>query len=154
MHYWLMKSEPGTYSIDDLAEEGVGGWDGVRNYQARNFLRQMQTGDQVLFYHSNSRPSGVAGLAEVVRGHYPDASALDPESSQFDARSTRDNNRWSMVDVRFVKKAKRIIPLQELKRTPGLEGMVLFRNSRLSVQPLTPEEWRVIMDLKDVWQSC
>lgn len=151
MNYWLMKSEPGSYSIHDLERDKVTGWDGVRNYQARNFMRAMKNGEQVLYYHSNSKPSGVVGLAEIVREHYPDTTALDPGSNYFDARSTAENNRWSSVDISFKKKAKRIIALDELKGLPGLRNMVLLNNSRLSVQPVTLLEWKIITTIKDAW---
>jgi len=113
MNYWLMKSEPNEYSIDDLAAEAKGyeHWDGVRNYQARNFMRQMKVGDQVFFYHSNTKVPGIVGIAEVVREAYPDHTQFDPENSHYDPKSKPENPRWDMVDIKFVRKLDRIIPL-------------------------------------------
>ena len=135
--YWLMKSEPGTYSIDDLEADGTTHWDGVRNYQARNFMRdEMKVGDRVLFYHSNASPPGVAGVAEVVREGYPDHTAQDPDSHYYDEKATEDDPRWYMVDIRFVRKLPRLLPLTELKDDPALDSMVVTGRSRLSVQPV------------------
>ncbi|MCR9191551.1 MAG: EVE domain-containing protein [Gammaproteobacteria bacterium] len=151
MNYWLMKSEPSCFSLDDLqrAPNQTTSWDGVRNYQARNFMRdQMQLGDQVFFYHSNCQPPGIAGIAEVVRTAYPDHTALDPESDHPDPKSTVDNPRWFMVDVRFQKKFDHVISLDELKKQPQLEGMQLLqKGNRLSVLPVKAEEWHVICGL-------
>ncbi len=134
---WLMKSEPDVFSIDDLAKQGVSGWEGVRNYQARNFMRAMQVGDLVLFYHSNAKPPGVVGLAEVVRTAYPDPFQFDPKSEYYDPKSPADAPRWSSVDVRFVEKFPRLVSLDELKAEPALEGMLVTqKGSRLSVQPV------------------
>jgi predicted RNA-binding protein with PUA-like domain len=145
--FWLMKSEPSCYSIDDLRRQRVGHWDGVRNYQARNFMRSMRVGDAVLFYHSNAEPSGVAGLAEVCREAYPDHTAWDPASEHPDPASTPGNPRWYMVDVRHVATFARLIALDELRRIPELSGMVLFQCSRLSVQPVSAEHYAVIARL-------
>lgn len=146
--YWLFKSEPETYSIEDLERDGRTHWDGVRNYQARNFLRDVVApGDLVLFYHSSADPTGVAGVARVVRGGYPDPSALDPKSRYYDEKATPEDPRWYMVDVEFVERFPRIVTLQELKRTPGLEDMLVTRNSRLSVQPVTREEFEIVRRL-------
>jgi len=151
MNYWLMKSEPSCFSLDDLqrAPNQTTSWDGVRNYQARNFMRdQMQVGDQVFFYHSNCQPPGIAGIAEVVRTAYPDHTAFDPESDHPDPKSTVDNPRWFMVDVRFRKKFDHVISLDELKKQPQLEGMQLLKKgNRLSVLPVKREEWQVICGL-------
>lgn len=134
---WLMKSEPDVYSIDDLARDRVSPWEGVRNYQARNFMRSMSVGDRVLFYHSNAKPPGVVGLAEIVREAYPDPFQFDPKSDYFDPKSKREDPRWSCVDVGIVEKFPRLVPLEELKAAPALEGMeVTRRGSRLSVQPV------------------
>lgn len=143
---WLFKSEPGCYSIDDLQRDGTTHWDGVRNYQARNMLRDdIRRGDKVLFYHSSTKPPGIAGLAEVVRAGYPDHTARDPESEHFDPRATEENPIWYMVDVDFVDKLPELIPLPDLKQEPGLENMMVTqRGSRLSIQPVTPDEWKVI----------
>jgi predicted RNA-binding protein with PUA-like domain len=145
--YWLMKSEPDAFGIETLRKQGVGSWDGVRNYQARNYMRAMAVGDQVLFYHSNAKPSGVAGLAEVVRTAYPDHTSWDPKSDHFDAGSTPENPRWSMVDVRYVATFPRLLALDELRDIPQLAGMLLFQRSRLSVQPVSPEHFAFIVRL-------
>ena len=136
--YWLMKSEPDVYSIDDLARDGTTSWSGVRNYQARNFMRDdMKIGDLVLFYHSNAEPPGVAGIAKVVRTAHPDLTALDPRSPYHDLKATPENPIWQMVDVGFVAAFKRIVSLDELRADPALAGMlVIKRGMRLSVQPV------------------
>ncbi len=151
MNYWLMKSEPNEYSIDDLATEAKGyeHWDGVRNYQARNFMRQMKVGDKVFFYHSNTKVPGIVGIAEVVREAYPDHTQFDPENSHYDPKSKPENPRWDMVDIKFVRTLDRIIPLTELKSRPELMDMPLVRKgNRLSVMPVTPEQWDFILSLE------
>lgn len=147
--YWLMKSEPDVYSIDDLQDEGTTYWEGVRNYQARNFMRDdMKQGDLVLFYHSNAKPPGVAGIARVVRETYPDHFSWDPSSHYFDPKSSPDNPRWVMVDVEFVEKFNDLVSLQELKEHPDLEGlMVTKRGVRLSVQPVEKTHFDRIVEL-------
>lgn len=149
-HYWLVKSEPGCYSIDTLENEPnqITSWDGVRNYQARNFMRDgMKLGDKVLFYHSVTNPS-VVGVCEVVRESYPDHTAWDPEDDHFDPKSTVENPRWFMVDVKFVEKFPRALTLKELRQTPGLEGMELLKKgSRLSVMPVDKNEFDIICNL-------
>lgn len=146
--YWLMKTEPDVYSIDDLERDGTTFWDGVRNYQARNFMRdEMRPGDGVLFYHSNADPPGVAGLAEVVRPGYPDPTARDPASDYYDPKATDADPRWYMVDIRFVEKFPALVPLAVLRDTPGLEAMLVNRKSRLSVQPVTPAEFEIVARL-------
>lgn len=145
--HWLMKSEPDVFSIDDLEKKGVAGWDGVRNYQARNFMKDMRVGDQVLFYHSNAAPPGVAGLAEVARTAYPDPSQFDPKSGHHDPRAAPDKPVWFQVDVRFSKKLPRFLSLDELRGVPALAAMPLFHRSRLSVMPVTPEQYRTIVAL-------
>ena len=150
--YWLMKSEPNAYSFSDLMnEEGSKAeWDGVRNYQARNTMRDdMKVGDGVIFYHSNAKPPGAVGTAEVVREGYPDFTAWDPDSEHPDPKSTPDNPIWYMVDIKAVDEFKRLVPLREIKATPGLEEMPLVKNSRLSVQPVTKPEWDIILALGD-----
>lgn len=143
--HWLLKTEPEAFSIDDLERMGVSPWDGVRNYQARNNLQSMKLGERAFFYHSSTDPAGIAGVCEVVRESYPDHSAWNPESKYFDARSTPERPLWFMPDVRFVEKFPRIITLAELRAMPELEGMVLLRKGmRLSVQPVTDEEWAII----------
>lgn len=148
MNYWLVKSEPSAFSIDDLARAPgrTTCWDGVRNYQARNFMRAMKRGDKVLFYHSNAEPPAVAGIAEVVREAYPDQTAFDPKDSHYDSRSDPSAPIWYMVDIRFVQKFQSPIALDALRRVPGLKGMELLRRgSRLSVQPVRPDAWRRIL---------
>ena len=142
---WLMKSEPEVFSIDALAEKGVAGWDGVRNYQARNFMKDMRVGDKVLFYHSNAFPPGVAGLAEVAKTAYPDPTQFDPKDGHYDPKATPGKPVWFQVDVRFVKKFPRLLSLDELRGIPAIADMDLFRRSRLSVQPVTAAQWNTIV---------
>ena len=139
--YWLMKSEPDTYSIDDLARDGRTHWDGVRNYKARNNMRAMKLGDEVLFYHSNASPPGVVGIARVCREAYPDPAQFDEKSKYHDAKSTRDEPRWDMVDVEFVAKAKDVVGLPEIKAEKALADMELVRYGRLSVQSVKQAEF-------------
>lgn len=150
MRYWLMKTEPGCFSIDDLmtAPQKQTFWDGVRNYQARNFMRDgMEIGDQVLFYHSVTSPS-VVGVAKVVKEAYPDHSAWDPQNKHYDPRSTPDKPLWFMVDIQFVEKFAQPLPLSILRGIKGLESMELLRKgSRLSVMPVTEEEFAIILSL-------
>ena len=152
MRYWLMKSEPDEFSIDDLvrAKNQTTPWFGVRSYQARNFMRDdMQLGDRVFFYHSSCPEPGVAGIAEVSRLVYPDASQFDPKSPYYDAKSTRDAPRWLNVDVKLVRKTK-LVPLAQLRETPGLEDMVILRRgNRLSITPVTSAQWRIVEKLAD-----
>ena len=147
MRYWLMKSEPSEFSIDDLAREPEKStsWIGVRNYQARNFMRdQMQLGDLVLFYHSTCAVPGIAGIAEVSKLAYPDETQFDRKSDYFDPKATRDNPRWVHVDVKLVKKT-RLVPLSELRGYPKLAKMQLLqRGNRLSITPVDPAEWKFI----------
>lgn len=154
MAYWLMKSEPDEFGIEDLyrSPQQTAPWDGVRNYQARNMLRdQMQEGDLVLFYHSSCKPPGVAGMARVVRAGYPDSSAWDPESPYFDPKSTPDNPRWYRVDVQWCSTFPRLVPLDRLREVPALAGMPLLqKGNRLSVMPVTEEEWQTILGLAGV----
>jgi predicted RNA-binding protein with PUA-like domain len=150
--YWLVKSEPETFSIDDLARapRQTTCWDGVRNYQARNYMREMAAGDHVLFYHSNADPPAVVGSAEVVKTAYPDDSQFDKRSDHYDAGSRKDAPRWDMVDLRYREKFPTGLPLDRLRQEPKLKGMVLLRKgSRLSVQPVSETEWNVITDLAD-----
>lgn len=143
--FWLLKSEPGTYSILDLERDGATGWEGVRNYQARNLMRdEMQPGDGVLFYHSNADPPGVAGLARVSRAGYPDLTAQDPGSKYFDPKADAEDPRWFQVEITFEQRFGELISLSTLRTTPGLEGMPLLNRSRLSVQPVSEEEWKII----------
>jgi len=147
--YWLMKVEPSAYSIDDLARDGSTSWEGVRNYQARNFIRdEMQVGDGVLFYASNADPSGVTGLAEIARAAYPDAYAWKKGHTYFDAASTPEKPLWYSVDIRFVERFPRVVSLDTLKSTPGLEDMVVTKKgSRLSIQPVTKREFDIVTKL-------
>lgn len=149
---WLVKSEPAAFSVDDLARapRQTTCWDGVRNYQARNFLREMRVGDQVLFYHSNADPPAVAGVARVVKEAYPDPTAFDPQDRHFDPKSHADVPTWYMVDIRLVRKFHRPLGLDELRKVRGLAGMELLRTgSRLSVQPVSAAHWAVILKLAD-----
>ena len=141
-----MKSEPEVFSIEDLRAAESEPWDGIRNYQARNFMRDdMQVGDPVLFYHSNAKPPGIAGIAEVCRSAYPDPTAWDPQSPTFDPRSTPENPVWCMVDLRFVDAFEDLIPLDALRADPRLEGMLVTRKGqRLSIQPVAPAHFRHI----------
>jgi predicted RNA-binding protein with PUA-like domain len=150
MAYWLMKSEPEECSIDDLVRLGRVPWTGVRNYQARNFMRDdMRVGDGVLFYHSSCPEPGVAGLAEVACAAYPDATQFDPKSKYFDPKATRDTPRWLHVDVKLVRKT-RLLPLAEMRRLPALEGMrLLQRGNRLSITPVSAAEWRAVVKAID-----
>jgi len=152
MNYWLLKSEPEVYGIDDLsAEPGQRDhWDGVRNYQARNMMRDdMKVGDQAFFYHSRCKQPGVVGIVEIVREGYPDPSAFDPNAGYYDPKSDPDNPRWFMVDVKFVRKLARPVTLTEIKAHPELEEMLLVRRGqRLSIMPVTSKQWQVILDLE------
>ncbi len=147
--YWLVKSEAESYSIDDLERDGSTGWTGVRNYQARNFMRDdMCVGDEVLYYHSGGTEPGIVGLAQVSRAAYPDPTQFEEGSEYFDAKSDRDEPRWVMVDIAFTRKAKRLLTLKELKAIVELKGMPLLqRGQRLSVQPVSAEHFRLIKKL-------
>ena len=154
MAYWLMKSEPDAFGIDDLAARPgqTEPWDGVRNYQARNMMRdEMRPGDQVFFYHSNCKEPGIVGIAEVAREAYPDHTAFDPNAKYHDPKSDPDNPRWFMVDVRYVRHLKRTITLTELKEHAdgALAGLPLVRRgNRLSIMPVSPEQWEFILGLE------
>tara|TARA_R100000027_G_scaffold65118_1_gene59283 strand:- start:1476 stop:1952 length:477 start_codon:yes stop_codon:yes gene_type:complete len=150
-NYWLMKSEPDAFSIEDL--ERLNGksepWDGIRNYQARNFMRdEFKIGDQILFYHSNCSPPGVVGLAEVASDPYPDETAFDPKSKYFDPKSKRDSPRWILVDVRFVAKFPRTVTLAEMRETESLGEMrILQKGNRLSITPVSERDYEKIVEL-------
>ena len=149
MERWLMKTEPDTFSIDDLRARKVEPWNGVRNYQARNFICTMQRGDAVMIYHSSCAVPGVAGLAKVASAPYPDPGQFDPKDDYFDAGSDRGNPRWMLVDVRFVRKLKRVITLDEIKALRGLGDFALTRRgNRLSVLPVTEKQWNAILGLE------
>ena len=149
MQYWLMKSEPDVFGIDDLKKVNVEPWDGVRNYQARNMMRdQMKKGDKVFFYHSNCKVPGIVGMMKIVKEGYPDHTAQNPEGKYYDPKSTDENPRWYMVDVGFVKKFKRTISLEELKQQDALKNMALVRKgNRLSIMPVSEQEWEVILSM-------
>lgn len=144
---WLMKSEPGAYSIDDLERDGTTCWDGVRNYQARNLMREMKEGDAVLFYHSNANPPGVVGIARVCREAYPDPTSWDPNGRYFDPKSSPETPRWWMVDIAFVEKLPRVVPLSEMKADPALDEMLVTGKSRLSVQPVEQHHFDRVVGL-------
>ena len=150
MAYWLMKSEPGAYSIDDLERDKREHWDGIRNYQARNMMRDdMHIGDDVFFYHSNCKEPGIVGIAKVASEPYPDPTQFDPESKYHDPKSSEVNPRWILVDVEFVRKLERTITLSELKTRPELEEMILLRKgNRLSIMPVSKEHWNRILNLE------
>ncbi len=149
--HWLVKSEPESFSIDDLKRKRQEPWDGVRNYQARNFMRDgMRPGDQVFFYHSNCAVPGIVGIAEVATDAYPDPSQFDPHSKYFDSASSRGEPRWILVDMLFVRKLGRIISLDEMRTQNALADMMLLRKgNRLSVLPVEPAHWRAILALED-----
>jgi len=153
--YWLMKCEPAAYTIADLKRDGTTSWEGVRNYQARNFMRdEMQAGDAVLFYASNADPSGVTGLARIARAGYPDRFSWKKGHTYFDAASTRDKPIWYMVDIAFVREFAGTVPLETLKQTAGLEHMMVTRKgSRLSVQPVTKAEYDIVVRLGSTLKS-
>jgi len=152
MNYWLMKSEPDVFGIDDLekAARKTDAWDGVRNYQARNMMRdEMKKGDLAFLYHSNCKDPGIAGIMKIVRDGYPDFTAFDPGKKYFDPKSDPDNPRWYMVDVRYERKLERVITLAELKDCPELEAFTLLRRgNRLSVMPVTEPQWNFILTLE------
>jgi predicted RNA-binding protein with PUA-like domain len=149
MRYWLMKTEPDEFSIDDLSKKKVEPWTGVRNYQARNFMREMKPGDGVLFYHSSCEVPGVAGIAEVATDAHPDPTQFDKKSDYYDGASKREEPRWSLVDVKFKRKLKRVIPLSELKDRRELDGFALLaRGNRLSVLPVSKPQWDFILGLE------
>ncbi len=152
MNYWLMKSEPDVFGIDTLkaCPGQTDGWDGVRNYQARNMLRdEIKKGDLVFFYHSNCKIPGIAGIMKVVKDGYVDDTAFDPETKYYDPKSTQENPRWYRVDVKYQRHLKRLIPLHELKSNPALETMPLLRKgNRLSIMPVSKQEWESILTME------
>jgi len=155
MNYWLMKSEPNDYSIDDLKAEGKTGWDGIRNYQARNLMRdQMQVGDWVLFYHSNAKPPGVVGLAQVSDTGLVDHTQFETDSKYYDAKSSPENPRWTMVEVEYRETFPQFIPLPGMRETSELEGMmVLKKGARLSIQPVSEVHFKHICQMGQSQQS-
>ena len=150
MTYWLMKSEPDDYSIDDLKRDGRDMWDGIRNYQARNMMRDdMKIGDEILFYHSNCKEPGVVGIAKVASEPYPDPTQFDRKSKYFDPKSKKEDPRWSLVDVAFVRKLKRNVTLSEIKNEKSLEDMILTRKgNRLSIMPVSKKHWNKILSIE------
>jgi predicted RNA-binding protein with PUA-like domain len=151
MNYWLLKSEPSTFSVDDLAKRPGqrDSWDGVRNYQARNYLRDMKRDDLAFFYHSSARETGIAGIVRIVTGAYPDATAFDPKDDHHDPKSDRTRPVWYVVDVKLERKLSRLIALAELKQQRTLAGMTLLRpGNRLSVMPVDKKHWDAILRLE------
>jgi predicted RNA-binding protein with PUA-like domain len=151
MAYWLMKSEPDVFSIDDLRRrpQQTERWDGVRNFQARNYMREMKQGDLAFFYHSSCPDPGVAGIMEIVRAAYPDDTSWDPRSKYYDPRSKPEKPYWYMVDVQFQRKLKQLVPLSALRGNPALKDMrLLARGNRLSIMPVTPSEWKAILQME------
>jgi len=148
--YWLMKSEPDDYSIDDLQRDGREMWDSIRNYQARNMMRDdMRIGDEVFFYHSNCKEPAVVGIMKVASAPYPDPVQFDESSKYFDPKSSKDEPRWILVDVEFVRKLNKPITLAEIKAHPGLDDMILTRRgNRLSIMPVNKEHWDLILTLE------
>jgi predicted RNA-binding protein with PUA-like domain len=148
MNYWLIKSEPDCYSIDDFKKDKRTSWSGVRNYQARNFMKEMRVGDMALFYHSSTDPKAVVGIAKVVKEAHPDTTALDKKDDHYDPKATKENPIWYMVDFAFVEKFKNPVTLAEVKRNPKLEGIPLTQpGSRLSVQPVSKAHFETIQKL-------
>ncbi len=149
-NYWLFKAEPHIYGIDHLAAapDKTGRWDGIRNYQARNFLRdQVALNDEIFIYHSSCKNVGIVGTAKVVKTAYPDPTQFNPESDYYDPKSTPENPRWVSVDIQLIKAFPRLIPLAEIKAQSSLDNMVLVKQSRLSTQPVTEQEWKTINNL-------
>lgn len=151
MAYWLMKSEPDAFSIDDLERVGTEPWDGIRNYQVRNMIRdEMKPGDRAFFYHSNTKVPGIVGIMDIVSEARPDPTAFDPDEKYYDPKSDPDKPRWLLVDVKYVRHTQRVIPLPELKADPALEEMPLVRRgNRLSIMPVTEDQWEHILSLED-----
>jgi len=148
MKLWLMKSEPGTYSIDDLERDRTEPWDGVRNYQARNYMREMAEGDLAIFYHSSAKPPGAVGVCSICREAYPDPTQFDKKSQYYDPKSKKEDVRWSLVEVEFVEKFDEPVSLQALKDDPALEGMrVTQKGSRLSVQPVEKRHFKRVLKM-------
>jgi len=150
MRYWLMKTEPDVFSIDDLKSQKTTPWEGVRNYQARNFMRdEMKKGDLVLIYHSNAKPPGIAGIGVVSKEAFPDHFAWDKKSKYYDPKSTKENPRWMMVEIKFKKKFKEILSLSEIKETKGLEDMLILRKgNRLSITPVEKKHFEQIIGMR------
>jgi predicted RNA-binding protein with PUA-like domain len=150
MAYWLMKSEPDAYSIDDLARDGREMWDGIRNYQARNMMRDdMRVGDEAIFYHSACKQPAAVGIMKIASKPYPDPTQFDPASKYYDPKSDKEDPRWQLVDVEFVRKFSRALTLKELRAQPGLEEMILLRRgNRLSIMPVEKQHWDQLLGLE------
>jgi predicted RNA-binding protein with PUA-like domain len=150
MTYWLMKSEPDAYSIEDLERDGREPWDGIRNYQARNMMRDdMKIGDEVFFYHSNCKEPGIVGIMRVASEPYPDPTQFNRKSKYYDAKSNKDDPRWCLVDVEFVRKLDRTITLAEIKEAKGLDGLILTRKgNRLSIMPIEKKHWNKLLSFE------
>lgn len=149
MAYWLMKSEPDELSVTGLQTLGQARWDGVRNYQARNFLRAMAVGDEFFFYHSSCPEPGIAGIGKIIKAAYPDPTALDKKSHYFDAKASQEKNPWSAIDVAFVETFPKVLSLGHLKQQAALDQLPLVhKGSRLSVMPVTPEQWAAVLALR------
>ncbi|MBN2365690.1 MAG: EVE domain-containing protein [Calditrichaeota bacterium] len=151
MKYWLLKSDPEEYSWENLKNEKnrTISWDGIRNYQARNYLREMKKEDLAFFYHSSTSPQTIEGIVKIVREVYPDPAQFDPENDYYDPKSDESDPIWDMIDIRYVRDLKSPLPRDEMKKHPVLKNMVLFRNSRLSVQPVSEKEWKIILSLSE-----
>ena len=146
--FWLMKSEPDVYSIDDLRRDGIESWEGVRNYQARNFMRDMAEGELAIFYHSSTTPPGAAGVCRISREAYPDDTQFNKKSKYYDPKSKKEDPRWSLVDVEFIEKFDEVVSLQTMKEDPTLEGMrVTQKGSRLSVQPVEKKHFKRVLKI-------
>ena len=146
--FWLMKSEPDVYSIDDLQRDGIESWEGVRNYQARNFMRDMAEGELAIFYHSSTTPPGAAGVCRISREAYPDDTQFNKKSKYYDPKSKKEDPRWSLVDVEFIEKFDEVVSLQTMKEDPTLEGMrVTQKGSRLSVQPVEKKHFKRVLKI-------
>lgn len=146
--YWLMKSEPNAYSIDDLERDQVEPWDGIRNYEARNFMRdEMELGDRALFYHSNVKPPVIVGQMEICSEPYPDPTQFDPDSKYFDEKSSESDPRWKLVDVRHLETFQTPVVRDQLKEDPLLSGMMMFKRNRLSITRVSEEEYRKVLEL-------
>ena len=149
--HWLFKSEPDSFSIDDLERDGRSEWSGVRSFQARNIMREMEPGDLGFFYHSSTKPPGIAGICEIVTAAHPDSTQFDKASEYYDRSSKRDAPKWWCVDVAFGRRLPRLVPLEELRTIPALAYMPLLRRGqRLSVQPVSPQEWETILKLAEL----
>jgi predicted RNA-binding protein with PUA-like domain len=149
--YWLMKSEPYVYSIDDFAKDGTTHWEGVRNFKARNYMRAMAVGDGVFFYHSNADPKAIVGIARVAKDAYPDSAQFDKKSDYYEPKATKEKPYWSMVDIEFLRKLDEPLSLEKLRGVKELQGMALLKKGqRLSVQPVTEDEWKTICGLAGV----